>query len=296
METKLTDAIPHQIVGLSQRLEPKKDLFKPELINRLSPAQARGTLWIFHLPNTKLRYVIGADPAVGIPGWHPTLKTEKDLSSDNSALTVWGVYRDKAVQVAEYAAPVEPAEFAKVINAVGRFYGGSDPQKMAHVILEAAVGPGPECERTLIGKYHYYNYYTDKPIESFDINSIGKLGWRPSLQSNKDISLNARKVLEVSMPVVRSPWLAEELNDAELDTEKWKIHIPEGGGQHDDRLRSAMLAWWAIWGTEITIPAPHVDPEVLPGRPQNWQSMDVSAKEMERLWQKRWYEIVAASK
>lgn len=292
MEQKLIEATPHQIIGLNQRLEPKLHLYKPEIINRLTCSQARGIIWIFHLPNIKVRYFIGADPANGIPGWHPGLTTEKDLKSDNSALTVWGVFKDKIVQAAEFAAPIEPAQFAKVINAVGRFYSGSDPQKMAKVILESHVGPGPEAERALLGKYHYYNFWTAKSVESFDLNSIGKLGWRPSLQSNKDISLNARKVLEASMPVVRSPWLAEELNDAELDPEKWKIHVPEGGDQHDDRLRSAMLAWWAIWGSEIIIPTPSVQPEVMPGRSTNWQAMDVSAKKVNELWNSRWYEIV----
>jgi hypothetical protein len=229
---------------------------------------------------------------VGIPGWHPSLKTEKDTSNDNSALTVWGVYKENILQVAEFAAPIEPAEFAKVINAIGRYYAGSDPLKMAHVILEACVGPGPECERALLGKYHYYNYYTERDIQGFDQTNIGKLGWRPSLQSNKDISINARKIMEAKLPIVRSPWLAEELNDAELDTEKWKIHVPEGGGQHDDRLRSAMLAWWCAYGAEITIPTPTIQPEVVPMKGSNWQAMDVSAKEMKQRWNQRWYEIV----
>jgi hypothetical protein len=292
IEQKLTEAAPQQIIGLSQRLEPKIQLYKPELILRLTPSQARGIIWLFHLPNRRVRYFMGADPAYGIPGWHPGLKTEKDLKSDNSALTVWGLYKDKIVQVAEYAGPVQPPEFAKIINALGRYYAGSDPQRMARLILESIVGPGPECERALLGKYHYYNFWTDKSVDNFELTNIGKLGWRPSLQSNKDISLNARKVLEASMPVVRSPWLAEELNDAELDPEKWKIHVPEGGDQHDDRLRSAMLAWWMIWGMEINSPAVVVQPEVMPGTSQNWQAMDVSAKKVGSLWAQRWFEIV----
>ncbi len=278
--------------GSGASFYPKLALYKPEFIRALTPAQARGIVWIFSQPDPRTQYVLACDPSFGIPGWHPELATDEDLETDNAAISVWAVRKTYLEQVAEYAAPIQPHESAWVANALGRLFCGSDPLNMAQAIVESFPGPGPVFEQVFLGQHYYINYWTPKPLETFEGLGTG-LSWRADLQNNKTISLNARKVVQAKKVLVRSPWLAHEMQDAELDKEKWKIEVPEGGKLHDDRLRAAMLAWYLVYGKEVNLAPPQPEQVAPPqkGPKVDWQSTDCTEKEMQRLWEQRLYEI-----
>src|SRR3954471_4537033 len=62
----------------------------------LSPADARGYVWMFEPPKHNAQYVIACDPAVGITGWDRTIPGD-DHDNDNSAIEVFRVGKRETI-------------------------------------------------------------------------------------------------------------------------------------------------------------------------------------------------------
>lgn len=274
-------------------LIPKPDQFRGKAIEDLTTHQARGYVWLFEPPIPGQTYVIGVDPSFGITGWHPELATEEDENTDNAAVSVWRIGRDgRDYQVAEYAAPIDVYELAPVVNGLGRLFSGSNEMGQAHVIVEVFPGPGWPVEQSLIHHYGYVNYYRPKFINDLAYAPSKGIGWQAGQKQVRDLSVFTLAHVRKGRTVVRSPWLLSEMQDCQIDPEKFTI-MAEGAGIHDDRVRAAALAWFAAhdFTTQVAIPDNSRIERGLSEKPVNWQQSDMSAEDLKHAWQERFEEI-----
>jgi hypothetical protein len=281
----------YRIMTGGHLLTPRQDIMKGRSIEDLTPSQARGYVWLFEPPQPGRVYVIGVDPTFGIAGWAPELSTDQDLNTDNACVSVWRIGTDgRDYQVAEYAAPIDVYELAPVINGLGRLYSGNNEMGQAHVILEVYPGPGWPAEQSLIHHYGYVNYYRPRYINDLTYSPTKGIGWEAGPKQVRDLSIFTRKHTTALKPVIRSPWLISEMQDCQLDPEKFTIHA-EGAGIHDDRVRAASLAWFAAhdFNTQVQIPETSI---IEKGKKApNWQQSDISADRLKDAWQDRYEEI-----
>lgn len=296
--------LPFRIVESKQVLQPISGLRGWQT---MSQQEARGIIWLFEEPQPKATYVIACDPAMGITGWDRTIP--QDAKTDNSAVEVFRlgrrqkrVYDEKTkketiisiptdYQVAEFAAPVDYEASAAVINALGRLYRGNGRMGVAHCIIEVYPGPGWMVEKTLMSKYGYMNFH----MRQANANGISPqatkgMGWQATKQSVRDLWLHGTRHITNGNVVIRSPWLHDELKTT--DPIKFQEEKSEArSGFHDDRLRAAMLAMWALHDFSSQIKVETVTTVEKNTSPVNWQMSAISVNSLKDEWEKRFKEI-----
>lgn len=279
----------------------------PKAAETMTPAEARGFVWLFEEPKPNATYVVGCDPAMGISGWDRTIPRD-DQEHDNSAITVWRISKreekvttedgkEKTIlvptdyQVAEYAAPVDYESTAAVVNALGRLFRGNGRLGVAHTIIECYPGPGWMVEKTLISKYGYLNFYTRKHVDTLLPSETKGIGWVANRQSVRDLWIHLVKHVTNRSVVIRSPWLLSEMKTTKPI--QFMQYTSEGkSGFHDDRLRAAALSWWAAHDLSSQIKVEVNTTVEKSKRPVNWQQSDLSADGLRDEWERRFREIL----
>lgn len=205
----------------------------------------RGLGMIWEEPSPREIYYLGADPTQGITGWNRYLRSQGDKSTDNAALEVIRLGRqgEPDAQAAEFAAPLDAEDFAKVVNHVGRMYGGSHESGQAEVICELTGGHGVITQRELMSSYQYKNLFIWKFLDGATIKRSLHIGWQASKDSNLALFSRCLRHINNNRIIVRSPWLIEEFADCTSD---WVLGtLRAKWGRHDDRVRAFFLAIWA---------------------------------------------------
>lgn len=240
----------------------------------------RGLLLMWEPPKSGAKYIVALDASEGITGWNRGTRSDEDFKVDNSAIEVFHIdgmrelcwkeekgqrvpdidpttrrqrihYRD--VQVAEFAAPCDAVEAARVANVIGRIYCG-DAEDQAELIWEGWPGCGMLTTQELLrlgyGNLWHWEYIADVAEET------NRLGWRSSRESMKLLWYRARRHLMQRNVVIRSKWLLEEYANAEIDMDKMRARASYG--YHDDRFMAANLAFWAghDWTYEESVREP----------------------------------------
>ncbi len=266
-------------------------------------ADPRGLLLMWSPPKKGAKYIVGVDSSEGITGWTRGMRTEDDYKTDNGVVEVFEidgirepVFDEKAekaedtlrpgqrtariplidkhtrqpamhcrdLQVAEFAAPCDAVEIARVANIIGRVYRG-DEEDEAELIWEAYPGCGMLTTQELLrlgyGNLWHWEYITDVAEET------NRLGWRSGRESMKILWYRARRHLMQRNVVVRSKWLLDELSGAEIDMNKMRARAAYG--MHDDRLWSAAFCWWA--GHQWTYAEDSKEPVTEGEPPQDFQ-------------------------
>lgn len=291
-------ALPYRLSESKQLLEPIADVHGWQT---LTPSQARGIIWLFEEPKPNATYVVACDPAMGITGWDRTIP--QDARTDNTAVEVFRLgtrevqQEDGKVlriptdyQVAEFAAPVDFEVSAAIINALGRLYRGNGRMGVAHAIIEVYPGPGWMVEKTLISKYGYLNFYTRKYIDTLVPQESKGIGWQASRQSVRDLWIHGTRHLTNKNVVVRSPWLHEEMKTT--DPMKFMEYRSEAqSGFTDDRIRAAMLAFWALHDFSSQVKVETVTTVEKNVKPVNWQASDLSSDRLSDEWERRFREL-----
>lgn len=257
----------------------------------------RGLIYLFEPPSPRARYIIGVDATQGRTGWSRYSRTEDDSAIDNGAIEVIRLGRDEpghpnyqpAVQVAEYAAPIDPYDLATVANALGRLYGGRDEDGQALCIVEVYPGPGGPTQRTMMEKYGYTNMYRHQYLDTGAPGEQGKFdfGWYSSKQSMQHLWTRGLRAIHRKQLVFKSPYLVEELADCEMDLVKLRGAAASGG--HDDRATAILLCIWA--GFNYTFNIEPVQSRVEVGPTVEWQATDISTERMSSAWEERWEEL-----
>lgn len=243
----------------------------------------RGVLWMWEPPRPGQEYVMGIDPTVGIPGWDRSMRLEDDESVDNAAIQIIrvGASGKPDVQVAEYAAPIDPYDLADVANMCGRMYGGSDEDGQALCIIEVFPGPGLSTQRKLLEVYGYTRHFVWKHLDRAQLHYTTGLGWYSTAKSVRDLWILGTRHVEKDLIEINSPWLAEEMADCENDPVKMRGKAVYG--RHDDRVSAMLMALWAAhdWTGQVDVVQTQ---EVSTVKQPDWQRSDVTAEKMWEQW------------
>ena len=234
----------------------------------------RGLVLLWEPPDPSATYIMGLDPTMGRTGWSRATRTDGDHKIDNGAIEIFKVdgdweylfeevdgrkvpvvgkdglkekvYRD--VQVAEYAAPCDAVEIARVANVLGRVYAGSEGDQ-CQLIWEAYPGPGilttQELLRLGYGNLWMWEYITGVAEET------NRMGWYSTRESQKTLWYRTRRHLLSKKAIIRSKFLLSEYANAEIDVDKMRASAAYG--HHDDRFQAANMCFWAghRWAMEI---------------------------------------------
>jgi len=252
----------------------------------------RGLLLMWEPPNKDHEYIIGMDPSQGITGWSRGSRKKEDEKTDNGVIEVFRIdgakelcwkedengnkvpdvdpqtrrqrIRYMDVQVAEFAAPCDAVEIARVAKVIGTLYRGSE-EDQAKLIWEAWPGCGMLCTQELLrigyGNLWHWEYIADVAEDT------GKLGWRSTHESMKLLWYRARRHLMQENAIIRSKWLLEEYADAVVDWQKMRARADQGA--HDDRMTAANLCFWA--GHKWTYEESHREPVTESPGPVDFQ-------------------------
>ncbi len=256
----------------------------------------RGLLLMWEAPEKRSRYIIGMDSSEGITGWTRGTRTDKDDKTDNGAIEIFKVdgeyelvyktvpntngpgviqvpeidpstrrhrrlYKD--VQVAEFAAPCDPVEIARIAYVLSRVYQGNSDQDHCELIWESWPGCGMLATQELLRLNHTFLWRWETFADT-EAEETKAYGWHSSHTSQKMLWYRARRHLMSRQAVIKSQFLLGEYASAEIDFEKMRARAAHG--YHDDRFQAANMAFWAAhkWTYDVDKPAdPVMDaPEV----------------------------------
>lgn len=257
----------------------------------------RGIFFMWEAPDPRARYILGIDPTFGRTGWNRWSRTEEDLQTDNGAIIVLkrGKGAMPSMQVAEFAAPIDPFELAYVANIIGRAYGqgDEDADHQALIIHEGFPGPGPSFTRQIMelgyGNLWTWAYFADKAVKPTQA-----VGWQATDRTNQQLWAKCSRHLIKGGTVVRSPALQEEYCDVViLPGKHWAASI--SARRHDDRVRAHCLALWAEQGWDVDFESTDEPVVVDPGDGLGnveWAQTDMTAAEIHDAWNDRFEAIM----
>jgi hypothetical protein len=251
---------------------------------------SRGLIKIYEPPNPRYHYSMGIDVSNGLTNWSRELRTDADTKTDNGAIEIvrrgiktLGDGRD--VQAAEFAAPLEPEDLADVGNFLGRLYAGADDTGQCPCIIEVWPGPGLRTQREMINRYHYYNMFVWKHVDTMVSKPTNALGWTTSPKSLRDLWGRTSRHIKRRQVNILSPWLLEEMANISMRPDLlWGEAV---GRKHDDRLRAFMLALWSLhdWAANIDLGDQQGVEQTKRG---SWQNTACTVDEMLSDWEERW--------
>ena len=240
----------------------------------------RGLLWMWEEPRPDCEYFIGVDPTVGLTGWSRHARTRDDAKTDNAVIEVFKSARKGDEQVAEYAAPIDALDIARVINCLGKLYAGRAEDGEALVIVEV-TGPGSVTIPELRNTWNYTNLWQQVDLDKITNRRTIQWGWKATRESNRALFMKALRHINRDKVLIQSPWLVEEFADCTSD---WvKAELRAKWGRHDDRVRATFLALWAAhdWTREIDEePATTSEEKNQP----DYQYTDCTVEDMNKGW------------
>lgn len=250
----------------------------------------RGILHVWEPPVSSAKYIMSLDPTHGITGWSRFTRTDGDHKIDNAAIEILRVNGQKNVvydletdqpkinkqtkqpefvlcdvQVAEYFAPIDAVESARIANILGRVYRG-DADEQCELIYESFPGPGILTTQELL-RVGYSNLWEWEYIADSVAESSGRLGWRSNLTSQTALWTRAKRHLLSDRLKINSPWLLGELRDAILDPVR--MRAVAASGVHDDLLYATCMACWA--GHKWAYDVEHVPETITENSIVDWQ-------------------------
>lgn len=260
-------------------------------------------------PNPRARYIMGMDPSVGITGWHRSSRTDDDYKTDNGAIEIFEVdaaryqakddkgqplFLDKAkkqpvwiyqdVQVAEYFAPVDAVEIARVCWVLGNVYRGN-AEEQCELIFEAQPGPGILSTQELL-RLNYNNLWHWEIIGGTEAEETRTIGWRAFYESNRLLWYRTRRHMLEDRAVIYSPYLFNEWGNAQIDADMSFIKAHWGNGVHDDLVKACSLAFWAGHKWEYQEDNHFVEP-VMEQAEVDWQHRAPTMDDGERMTYKQ---------
>jgi len=258
-------------------------------IERTDPDERdpRGLLWLFEEPNERATYIVGCDPAMGRAKWHRSLRTQDDERSDNSAIEVvrLGKQGKPDVQVAEFAAPVDPYDLAVYVNFLGKLYRGTE-EESAMCIIETYPGPGHGTQHELMEKFGYTNFFKQRYIDDTQPRSRSFGSFYAMPKDVREMWIRGTRHIIAKKIELRSPFLVEELAGCIIDRDKARGMASYGG--KDDRVSALLLCIYARLDWTGQVLPDEAVPSVEPGLAKDWQRRDCTAEQMWEDWEKWW--------
>lgn len=235
----------------------------------------RGLLLMWAPPKASATYIMGLDPSEGITGWSRATHGDGFKKTDNGVIEIFEIDGDfdlvfkevggvripdidpqtrrqkriyKDVQVAEYAAPCDAVEIARVADMLGSIYKGNEEDK-CKLIWEAWPGPGLLTTQELI-RLGYPNVWYWQHIDTV-VEDTKAMGWHSSSRSQQILWTRTRRHLLSGKVDIKSKWLGKEYAKARYDAERNRARAAYGW--HDDRMQAANMCFWAghDWSVEV---------------------------------------------
>lgn len=301
----------------------------------------RGLIQLWELPDERPRnYVVSCDPTGGIPGWQRAFREHNDVLTDNGAVQVWrkesaarsceeckglgyrpttsknvqveckpcngrGKLGGRAVQCAEFAAPIDSEELALYVFLLGRMYKPMGDFEEVLAIV-ASANTGIITIRTLQSKYHYGNLYQARALGGASPKFMSGYGFAEGPTTVPVLHARSHAVLLKRDAEPRSPWLIKEYADAirrivgPPGQEKERFLVPPGGGRHDDRMTTSFLAFWVLFDLYTAIDD---DGNMIPGASigevpvvlHDFAARPVSSDEQQSLWNRSFESALGGS-
>ncbi len=180
----------------------------------LGPAR----LLIWKEPQAKHRYVIGADIGEGL------------AHGDPSAACV--LEEESGEQVAELHGNIPPAQFARLLDGLGRYYHGA-------LLGVERNNHGHSALNTLLNECHYSNLY--RHMDYDDLRHKNRVpGW-PTDAKTKPVMVDDldEAITEGHLRIHSTELVRECLTYVVTDTGATEAQP----GHHDDRVVAAAIAW-----------------------------------------------------
>lgn len=250
----------------------------------------RGLILIWEPPSDRHDYFGGADPAIGIANWSRHLRARADSKRDNSALQIIrrGYSGLPDTQVAEFAAPIFPQDFALYLNLLGRLYHGRADERQMMWTIEVNMH-GILCQQELISRYDYSHLYQRRrSSDGATVSFLDQLGWVTNGQTIRELWAFGKKHISDARLLTRSNWLVTEMRDCTDDDIRLKSYSygkaegskPGGGWRHDDRVYSMLFAlegahsWMHQGMLDMQPPQPAVTSVAVEGSPRRDSVLD----------------------
>lgn len=258
----MSNGFPEALYVGESSLQPSEESWEQIKID------PRGVLLMFEPPRKDAKYVMGMDSSEGITGWSRATRVQGDHKTDNGAIEIFEIdgekvplwttdengnrvadldpstgrqrvrYRD--VQVAEFAAPCDAVEIARVANVLGKIYRGSSEEQCL-LIWESWPGCGMLATQELL-RLDYRNLWQWETFADAQAAPTNSLGWHSSYQSQLILWTRARRHMMSRSALIRSRFLYDEWAKAEVDVAKMRAKASYGN--HDDRFVASELAFW----------------------------------------------------
>jgi len=255
----------------------------------------RGIVWVFEQPDTRATYVQACDPpgSGGIPKWTRQARTHNDIKIDNGAVQVWrkeqprgqcdpchglgwlpteqkgvqlecsacdgrGRVGGRAVQVVDFAAPMDAEEIAVIPFILGRIYRGASDLDECELIINR-ISVGMLTVRTLQNRGYTNLWQTEAVQDGIAIKTLPQIGFNEHPSTVPILHSRGRLLLVRRDMEPRSKFLIKELGDAVVKTvgvqtetsaalkTYERFYVPPNAGQHDDRMITAFLAGWVLF-------------------------------------------------
>ncbi len=255
----------------------------------------RGIIWIWEQPDPRYKYVQACDPpgGGGIPKWSRLVRTSSDINIDNGAVQVWrrepprgpcekchglgwlpteqknvqlecaicdgrGRLGGRAVQVVDFAAPMDAEEIAVIPYILGRIYRGTSDMDECELIINR-ISVGMLTVRTLQNKGYTNLWQTEAVHDGLTIKTLAQIGFNEHPSTVPILHSRGRLLIIRRDMEPRSKWLVKELGDAVVKTVGTqtenssslktyeRFYVPPGSGRHDDRMTTMLLAGWALF-------------------------------------------------
>lgn len=258
----------------------------------------RGLLYVWEEAKSTATYVVGCDPTLGIPGWNRHVRTKDDVKVDNAAISVLkkGTWlsdgeRTPDIQVAEWAAPVDPYDLSHICNVLGKTYAGDNEDGQALMCIEVQPGPGWATQTEMVNRYGYMNFPPWLVTDGMLQHARAKFGWYSSRSTRSDLWTKNLMLIRKGGVVPRSPWLIDEMADCTPDS-FLAVTGRARNGLHDDRVIAFFLSVWYAqeWGLNIEPPERN-KVEATNGK-GDYQSQAISSHDMVENWNARFEELM----
>jgi hypothetical protein len=293
----------------------------------------RGIIYFWEQPLLTAHYALGCDPAGGIPRWSRAFRQHNDINKDNGTIEIkrktrgskqcedcnglgWirteqpnvqaecpkcdarGKVGGRAIQVAEFAAPIDPEELALYVFILGHLFRGDSDLDECVAIIERN-NTGIVTIRKLQNTFGYSNLWGTQSLTSGEqVKEMGGVGWLSTPQTVPILHARYRIVIVRRDVEIRSRHLVKELADAVVkvvgqESEKSKaistyerFLVMPGGGRHDDLMTASALVCWVLFDwTEIgdgELAVETAGREMPPGR--NFAATDATAAMQRDYW------------
>jgi hypothetical protein len=304
----------------------------------------RGIVWLYEQPSPHAIYAGASDPAGGIPRWSRQARTQDDVKKDNGTVQIWRKERSmepcanchalgwlptdqpnqkgvqlecvvcegrgrtggRAVQVVDFAAPLDPEDLALYAFVLGRIFRGASDMDECELIVNR-ISIGVLTIRTLQNRYSYTNLWqTEAVADGTTIRVLDQIGFYEHPSTVPMLHSRGRLLIVRRDMEPRSKWLVKELGDAVVRTvgaqsEKGggtlrtyeRFVVPPGPGRHDDRMITQFLAGWVLFpvrdGDDLAeTPAQSairdLPPHIAALANRELASTDASAADQSRIW------------